>query len=195
MDVIILNGSSSSGKSSIAKQLQSCLSNNYLHLGIDTFITMMPKRCNTLSEPDKVSDGFYWETENYNEEHILRIRSGDYGKLVNKAYQSTVKHLVNIGLRVIVDDVMNGEHEQKEWVKILGESSYLFVGVTCNESELIRREKSRKNRINNSAIEQANRVHKGVLYELTVSTSEMSSNNCAQQIASHITNKIHSKTK
>lgn len=187
MDVIILNGASSSGKSSIAKQLQSCLSENYLHLGIDTFITMMPQRCNTLSEPDEVSDGFYWKTQNTNGESVLRIQRGNYGKKVNQAYHSTVKHLVNLGLRVIVDDVMDGVTEQQEWLDVLGESSCLFVGVTCDESELIRREKARKIRINGSAMEQTNRVHNAVLYGLTVSTSVMSSNKCAQQIALHIT--------
>lgn len=35
MEVIILNGASSSGKSSIAKELQALLPQYYLHLGID----------------------------------------------------------------------------------------------------------------------------------------------------------------
>ena len=36
--VIILNGISSSGKSTLAKELQSCLGNNYLHCQIDSFL-------------------------------------------------------------------------------------------------------------------------------------------------------------
>ncbi|WP_370646425.1 hypothetical protein [Photobacterium sp. OFAV2-7] len=61
MDVIILNGASSSAKSSIAKQLQSLLDEYYPHIGIDTFISMMPQRCNELSQANQISDGFYWE--------------------------------------------------------------------------------------------------------------------------------------
>ncbi|WP_425264034.1 phosphotransferase-like protein, partial [Vibrio parahaemolyticus] len=52
MDVIILNGASSSGKSSIAKELQSILPRNYLHIGIDTFISMMPEKSNSLDCSD-----------------------------------------------------------------------------------------------------------------------------------------------
>ncbi|MGB7995979.1 MAG: hypothetical protein WCF45_07595, partial [Photobacterium halotolerans] len=36
------------GKSSIARELQHCLNDYYLHLGIDTFIAMMPEKSNRL---------------------------------------------------------------------------------------------------------------------------------------------------
>jgi chloramphenicol 3-O phosphotransferase len=42
--IILLNGTSSSGKSSVARALQEVLSEPYLHLGIDTFIAMLPSR-------------------------------------------------------------------------------------------------------------------------------------------------------
>ncbi|MFM2484287.1 chloramphenicol phosphotransferase CPT family protein [Celerinatantimonas yamalensis] len=188
MDVIILNGASSSGKSSIAKQLQALLDENYLHIGIDTFIAMMPQRCNALTQPDQTADGFYWKTEQIKGKQTLRIKSGDYGRQINRAYHSCVKHLINSGLKVIVDDVMNGQKEQQAWLAALGDSSRLFVGVLCEESELLRRENARSDRINGSALEQANRVHEGVNYDLTVSTSSLSAIDCAKQIIWHITN-------
>ncbi|CAH0536644.1 Putative O-phosphotransferase [Vibrio marisflavi CECT 7928] len=113
MDIIFLNGASSSGKSSIAKQLQMILGENYLHLGIDTFISIMPERCNRLTDTDVVAEGFYWVTQNLNGKQELRIQSGDYGKRVNHAYRTTVKHFADLGLRVIVDDVMDGRLEQR----------------------------------------------------------------------------------
>ena len=42
--IIFLNGTSSSGKTSILKSLQDQLQDPYLDMGIDRFIFMMPKR-------------------------------------------------------------------------------------------------------------------------------------------------------
>ncbi|MCB0257983.1 MAG: hypothetical protein KDI55_30035, partial [Anaerolineae bacterium] len=42
--IIILNGTSSAGKSSLAKALQTQLPNPYLHLEIDTMVFALPKR-------------------------------------------------------------------------------------------------------------------------------------------------------
>ncbi|PKF77224.1 hypothetical protein CW749_23005 [Vibrio sp. vnigr-6D03] len=187
MDVIVLNGASSAGKSSIVSALQQELSEHYLHIGIDSFITMMPTRVNKLGSPDTISDGFYWETQ---PNKTLKIQSGSYGKLVNNAYRTTVKHLLNSGLRVIVDDVMNGGAEQKAWLDVLGSHKSLFVGVMCSEDELVRRELLRENRINGSALEQARRVHIGVSYDLCVSTSENSLEECVQAIKKHITKRL-----
>lgn len=184
MDVIVLNGASSSGKSTIASLLQSTLPGNYLHIGIDSFIAMMPARSNSLGVPDLKVDGFYWQTQTNN---TLKIQSGVYGELVNDAYQKTVKHLLESGLRVIVDDVMNGGVEQKAWFDVLSAHKSMYVGVTCSDEELIRRESLREDRINGSAVEQARRVHEGVSYDLCVSTSEKSPEQCVTAIVTHIT--------
>ena len=42
--IILLNGTSSSGKTSIVKALQDSMEEPYLDMGIDRFIWMLPKR-------------------------------------------------------------------------------------------------------------------------------------------------------
>ena len=186
MDVIILNGASSSGKSSIAKALQSTLHDNYLAIGIDTFIAMMPEKSNQLTSADQPSEGFYFKTLSANNYKSLKIQSGSYGKKINRAYHSTVKHLADIGLKLIVDDVMDGKLEQALWWGVLGDTKVMFVAVNCEPHELIAREKTRKDRIEGSAVEQASRVHSGVVYDLVVDTTNSSSKQCAQEIAAHV---------
>jgi chloramphenicol 3-O phosphotransferase len=144
MDVIILNGASSSGKSSIAQELQTILPQNYLHIGIDTFISMMPLKANKLQISDIASDGFYFKLENTHGNNVNKFQSGDYGKKINNAYHSTVKHLADLGLKIIVDDVMDGRFEQKEWNFMLGETKILYVGVKCSQETLTNREKIEK---------------------------------------------------
>jgi chloramphenicol 3-O phosphotransferase len=187
MDVIILNGASSSGKSSIARELQAIFSENYLHIGIDSFIAMMPEKVNALEFSDKRADGFYFTSEDLNGATVQRIQCGDYGKKINQVYHSTVKHLADSGIRIIVDDVMNGGIEQNQWKSVLGSTSTLFVGVHCSLKVLTEREKCRNDRFQGSAAEQVTRVHEGVKYDLEVSTTTNSARDCAQIIATYIT--------
>ena len=42
--IIVLNGASSSGKTSIAKALPEALNEPYLHIGLDAFFDMVPGR-------------------------------------------------------------------------------------------------------------------------------------------------------
>lgn len=183
-----LNGPSSSGKSSIAKELQDALQPYYLHIGIDTFISMMPAKSNKLTGVTDSADGFFFEARKHEGHTLYKVSSGSYGTKVNEAYRSTVRHLVNCGLRVIVDDVINGSEEWQEWTKVLSGISCLSVGVFCNDAELVRREKLRPKRKQGSALEQTSRVHTGMEYDIKVNTSELSITQCAQAIARHVTN-------
>ncbi|WP_330960945.1 chloramphenicol phosphotransferase CPT family protein [Photobacterium sp. 53610] len=182
MDIIFLNGPSSSGKSAIAKALQGVMADDYLHIGIDTFIAMMPAKANTLNESDTPAHGFYWRTTLLNQQPVNRISSGPYGKAVNDAYRTTVRHLVDAGLKVIVDDVLNGSEEMTVWQSVLAGKNCLYVGVTCSAETLIQREQQRGDRHTGSAIEQASRVHCGIEYDLLIHTDDCSPYDSAKQI-------------
>jgi len=43
--IIFLNGTSSSGKTSIARALQKSLDEPYLYLSVDSFLDMLPEQC------------------------------------------------------------------------------------------------------------------------------------------------------
>ncbi|CCO47329.1 putative Chloramphenicol phosphotransferase-like [Vibrio nigripulchritudo SOn1] len=186
MDVIFLNGPSSSGKSTIAKALQSQLAGYYLHIGIDTFISMMPDKANSLGDETQHADGFYWEKECLEGRDVFRVRKGQYGIQVNDAYRTTVKHLVESGLKVIVDDVADGNEEITLWRDVLKGKDCLFVGVICEESLLEQREKSRGDRKLGSAREQLRRVHKNVEYDMWVDTSKESADTIALKIGAKV---------
>ena len=59
MNVIYLNGASSTGKTSLRKKLQDIFPNNYLHIGIDTLISMMPQKTNNFCSLSE-QEGFYY---------------------------------------------------------------------------------------------------------------------------------------
>lgn len=109
--IIFLNGTSSSGKSSIAKALQNQLADNYLHLCLDNLIAMMPDKSNDLSG-EKVSEGFYWQQKKLEDGSTgYSICKGDYGSKINSVYKDIVNSFLNRGLKLIIDDVLNGNAE------------------------------------------------------------------------------------
>lgn len=186
MDVIFLNGASSAGKSSIAKNLQALLDEYYLHIGIDSFINMMPDKANALTGDIIASDGFYWKPVMLDDKTALRVCAGEYGQLVNSAYRKAVKLLIDNGLKVIVDDVVDGNRELSIWRDLLTDKQCLYVGVYCDETVLVNREHQRGDRQIGSAIEQSRRVHQHIDYDLLVDTSQHSAAICAQQIVDYI---------
>ncbi|WP_104398674.1 chloramphenicol phosphotransferase CPT family protein [Vibrio penaeicida] len=183
MDVILLNGPSSCGKSTVAKALQETLDAPYLIMGIDTFISMMPEKTNKLGDTTETAEGFYWETQKTSGEPIYRVRKGAYGSQVNDAYRTTVKHLVDSGLKVIVDEVADGNQEIAIWRSLLEKHRCFYVGVTCSEAILVQRELARGDRKVGSAQEQMARVHRGVNYDLVIDTTSTSPQECASMIA------------
>ncbi|MBU2708070.1 AAA family ATPase [Zooshikella marina] len=188
MDILFLNGTTCSGKSSIASELQAILPDYYLHIGIDHFIAMMPSKSNDLEGSEK-KDGFYWrETLLPDNTTGYQIQQGPYGIKVNDAYRKTVANLVRNGLRLIVDDITNGESEMKIWRSVLAPYSTAYIAVYCNLDTLEEREKNRKNRKQYTAREQFYRVHQDIKYDFSVNTTKTSTEACAKTIAQFIRN-------
>jgi chloramphenicol 3-O-phosphotransferase len=52
--IIFLNGTSSSGKTSIARALQKSLDEPYLYLSVDSFLDMLPEQCFSGEEGESV---------------------------------------------------------------------------------------------------------------------------------------------
>lgn len=182
MDIIFLNGASSAGKSTIVKDLQNLFEDNYLHIGIDKFIGMMPEKTNDWTG-ETVKDGFYWQQVNLaNGEPAYRVTAGVYGKKINDAYRKCTANLAKMGLKIIVDDVINGNEELQLWKKLLTPYKVIYVGVFCNETKLEHREKSRGDRKIGTAIEQHHRTHQNIDYDFKVNTTNMSSLDCAEAI-------------
>src|SRR3990167_11092299 len=77
-NIIFINGPSSSGKTSIAKELQNQLTDTYLHIGIDWFLQIMPKKLWNHS------DGFLLKKTKENDKNLTKIIIGKKGqKLVD----------------------------------------------------------------------------------------------------------------
>lgn len=158
--IIFLNGTSSSGKSTIARALQETLEEPYLHVSVDSFLSMLPQKYADLSK-----------SENYRA--IYKAVSGMH---------HCVATLAAAGNNVIVDTVLENKDNLAECVFILAHYRVTFVGVFCPLEELEHRERSRDDRFAGMAKSQFDQVHIHRIYDLEVDTSVES----PQQIADTI---------
>lgn len=186
--IILLNGASSSGKTSIAKNLQEILDEPYFHINIDLILDMAPKKLLAVDPKpnDSATNGFYWVTQMNKHERYLQAKTGDIGvKMVNSIY-SFVREIINNKVNIIIDDVFIDKNRLKTNLNSIGGNLVYLIGVHCSLEQLESREKLRKNRRVGEARGQAKYVHSGVTYDLNVDTSINSTSECAAKIANYL---------
>ena len=160
--VIVLNGSSSAGKTSLARALQDRLDGWWLLFGIDTLITAMPQRM--FGTPDG---------------HTIHgngsIEIGPGFRLAHERWRSSVGALVRAGANVILDEVfLEGAQDQVRWRHTLEGLVVTWVGVECDVEVAAAREAARGDRVQHLARFQAALVHEDVDYDVVVDTTTLS---------------------
>lgn len=172
--VIVLNGGSSSGKSRIARDLQSALPDAWLSLSIDTLVDAMPARLTSGG------DGIGFADDG-------GVDVGHEFMVLQDAWITGLVAMARAGARIVVDDVfLGGGGSQRRWLDALGDVPTLWVGVRCDAAVAEEREAARGDRVAGMAAKQADVVHEGVAYDLEVDTTNTSSMDCARTIATHL---------
>ncbi|MGC4042993.1 MAG: zeta toxin family protein [Armatimonas sp.] len=161
--IVFLNGTSSSGKTSIVSALQAILDEPYLTFSADLRKPMLPP----------FRQGLGWEVSGI----LDRLRQGYYGCLVA---------LVEAGNYVIADQAM----EDPAWIfacaETLKETRTYFIGVRCELNVALQREQARGDRTIGLVAEQHDKVHQLGMYDFEVDSSEATPEDCAEQIKAYI---------
>ena len=175
IEVIVLNGGSSSGKSGIVRCLQAVLPDPWLAAGVDKLIEAMPASMQSADGGiDIAAEGAV-------------IVGPDFMRL-QSAWMAGVAATVRAGAPVIIDDVfLGGGGSQQRWRKVLDGLDVLWVGVRCDSAVAAGRELARGDRVPGMAALQAEVVHQGVVYDLVVDTTNTESLACARTIAARLT--------
>ena len=156
--IILLNGPSSAGKSTLASTLQKFIKDKineeYGIISIDDFL--------------KMSTG-----EVIYEDDVFEVSS----ELCENAIEM-------LGSRqgVIIDHVITSERIFKQLIEALSFYDIYLIHVTCPLLELERREKERKNRCLGSAEASYQYLFPKEGYDLTVDTFQLSAEDCSLQI-------------
>ncbi len=172
--VIVLNGGSSSGKSGIARCLQTVLPEVWLAFGVDTLIRAMPV------SPRRSVVGIEFAPDG-------EVIVGPEFRALEAAWIEGVAAMAQAGARIIVDEVfLSGTASQQRWRKALGALPVLWVGVRCDSAIATGREIARGDRVAGMAASQAEVVHQGVVYDLQVDTTHTEAWECARAIAARV---------
>ncbi len=166
--IIILNGTSSSGKSSIVAALQDILDEPFLDAGIDKFIWMLPRR--------------YLDRPLWDEVLGLATAAGPVGRRLMSGMHQTIAALSRAGNNVVAEHVLVERQWLEECTRLFSALPALFVGVLCPLDVLEQREAARKDRTLGQARAQFHLVHAHSIYDLEVDTSKSSAEACALQI-------------
>jgi len=168
-DVIVLNGGSSSGKTSIARRLLEVLPGTWLTLGVDDLI-------DALGEP--VGDD---APIAFGADGSVVVREGF--RRAEAAWWAGIAAMGRSGVGVVVDDVfLGGASSQARLRAALVGLEVLWVGVRCAPEVAVQREAARAERIGGMAASQADIVHDGVSYDIEVDTTATSATVCADAI-------------
>jgi len=171
--VLVLNGGSSSGKSTLAVALQEILDGYWLRLGVDTLIDAAPARLTTVGGGLLLADDG-------------SIVVGPDFRLLEQQWSVGIAALARAGARVIIEDnFLSGPAGQRRWQNALGELPTGWVGVLCPPDVAAERERARGDRIAGMAAAQAEAVHDGIAYDLEVDTSTEPIGTLARCIRDH----------
>ncbi|RJS45757.1 chloramphenicol phosphotransferase CPT family protein [Nocardioides cavernaquae] len=172
--VIVLNGGSSSGKSTLAKALQRELAGFWLRLGVDTLIEAAPPRLLDIDGGLELgSDG--------------SITHGPAFAVVEDQWMKGVAAVAAAGGLVIIEDnFVSGPSAQRRWREALGQVPTAWIGVRCPPAVAAERERDRADRVEGMAAKQAESVHRGIHYDLEVDTSVVDAVTIAGAIREHL---------
>ena len=138
--VVILNGVSSVGKTTLAKAIQQAAASDYLHLSMDGFIGMLP------DGREFANDWFTAWTIQSPDGPLAAITNGPRGAILLAALRKTVATLADDDFDVIVDEVCKAE-DIADYRHRLANHRVHVVQVSADLADVERRERERGDRL------------------------------------------------
>ncbi len=165
--LILLNGTSSAGKSSIVKCLQEKLQSPYLDMGLDKFLYMLPNH--HLKQP-------LWK------EVWDHTSAGEVGNRLMSGMHHSIKAMLDCGNSVIADHVLIEKNWVAELAELFHDQPAYFIGIDCPLEVVEKREQDRKDRTLGSARAQHPIVHQYPHYDFSLDSSTMTPEEGADRI-------------
>lgn len=186
--IILLNGSSSAGKTTIAVTLQNLLEEPWQHIALDQFRDGMPPRYRGLNSPPGTPGhaGLNVVPIELDGERVTAIRFGEVGRQVLRGMHLAIAAFAAAGNNVIVDDLIWDDEVLRHYLKVLADLPVLMVGVRCSREVVSEREAQRPGRFPGTAISHFDEVHRHTRYDIEVDTASLTPAQCAERIAARL---------
>lgn len=167
--VIVCNGGSSSGKSSLTRALQPLLPGTWLRFSVDTLVDACPPSLLSVDGLDLAADGSVTVAARFT--------------TVEQYWMSGLARMAELGAHLLIEDnFVSGPAAQQRWRTALTDLPVAWVGVRCDPATAARRELARGDRATGMAELQAESVHVGIDYDVTVDTTDLGPETLALEI-------------
>jgi len=192
--VIILNGPSGSGKSSIQREFQALMMPSlWIKLGIDNlFDKPFPDITSENMHHWQSENSMRWVTTTKNEEQkpIVTLFTGQQGEKVAYGMNSAIAAYAQAGCNSIVDYIAYKPAWLDDLRKKLKNKKVYWVKVYLPLDVLEERERARGTSPGGHARSHYDTVYGDMVYDFELDTSMLSAVECAQKIKEFIESKI-----
>lgn len=173
--VIVLNGMTSAGKSTLAKALQRKLAASgepWIVIALDDVFARVPADWFQIGDHlgPHAEAGMVFEMVDGG----IERRVGPFGRTVLAGYRAAVAGMARAGLDVIVDEVLLSADDWEGWQVELAGLSVRWVAVDLPLALALQRERDRGDRVIGMAAAQFDVVHSFATYDVRVDTGELS---------------------
>lgn len=158
--IVVLNGTSSSGKTTIARAFQELAPRVFLNFSIDSILYALPQ-----SVLGRLARG-----EERADPELVR------------AFYACVRELAGLGHDLVIDHAMTSQAEAEMLRAAVQTHRVLLVGIDCPVEVLVERERTRGDRRIGMAAAQCERVHRWLDYDLRIDSSGVSAEDAARRI-------------
>lgn len=187
--VVVLNGTSSSGKTSTAlafQELRAQAGDLWVVLALDDFIGKVPRRWVDVGTwvGSLAGDGVRLVRDG----ERANFEIGPKAQRLMRAYRRSVRETALAGINVIVDEVSLQEPEWLDWCAALDGLGAVWVAVRCDVEVASQREAARGDRVLGLVRGQADVVHRYPAYDLELDTTVESVHEVVRQLDEFVAN-------
>jgi chloramphenicol 3-O phosphotransferase len=167
--VIVLNGASSTGKTTLGRCLQRQLEPGWLLLGLDDLLRALLPSGDDPAIFAVNGDG--------------TVEMGEAFRRAQDAWYSGLAAIARQGVGLILDELfLDGGASQRRLNEALGGLAVTWVGVVCDLDVALERERTRGDRVAGLHLRQRERVHQDVRYDHVVDTTALRAENAAEDL-------------
>lgn len=171
--VIFLNGTSSSGKTTLAQAIQDESDTPFVYWGIDTLFSLVPPNWGGGRDGPLSRSGFWYDRATQDEDGHPQviIRYGPVGRRLILSACTAAASFAHGGDDLVIDEMLLTPDLLPIWMKALAGLDVLLVGVMCPLPVAEERELGRRNPRGLARGHLHTVHHHGTAYDMTVDTT------------------------
>lgn len=138
--VIFLNGTSSAGKTTLARAIQDESPTPFVYWGLDTLFSMVPPKWGGGRDGRLSREGFWYDRSG----DVVVIRYGQVGRRMLRTACVAAAAFARRGDDLVIDEMLLSPDIMTDWKFALGGLRVLMVRVTCPLDVAEERERDRR---------------------------------------------------